>query len=245
MTTILDQLGNLDPAELLRQLERAKLYTYYPSTGPLRREMYEKHLDFFKATAAHSEVAFIGGNRTGKSFCACYVAACSLTGWAPAWWEGRKFPGPITCWAAGQDSKAVRESLQQHLLGPPGAMGTGLIPGNLIERAPARGGIPDAIDFVQIRHPKGTSRLVFKAYEQGRESFQGAHVDLGIEDEEPPMAVHTEFLTRTLSTRPGEPDGLLLCAFTPLLGLSDVVLSFLPGGRMPTTIEQRKQHWGW
>ena len=53
------------------------------------------------------------------------------------------------------------------------AIGTGLIPGNLIERAPAKGGIPDAIDFAQIRHPKGTSRLVFKAYEAGPREFSG------------------------------------------------------------------------
>ena len=243
--TILDQLRDLDPAELLRQLERARLYTYYPGTGPLSRSAYAKHMEFFRATATHSEVAFVAGNRTGKSFAACYVAACSLIGWTPSWWEGRRFPGPITCWAAGEDAKAVRESLQQHLLGPPGAIGTGLIPGNLIERAPAKGGIPDATDFAVIRHPKGASRLVFKAFEQGRESFQGAHVDIGIEDEEPPMSIHTEFCTRTLSTKPGEPNGLLLCAFTPLKGLSDVVLSFLPGGRMPATVEQRKQAWGW
>jgi phage terminase large subunit-like protein len=243
--TIFDQLEGLDPTELLRQLERAKLYRSYPETGPLRRGLYGKHLEFFRATATHSEVAFIAGNRTGKSFAACYVAACSLIGWAPPWWEGRRFPGPIICWAAGEDAKAARESLQAHLLGPPGALGTGLIPGNLIERAPAKGGIPDAIDFAQIRHPKGTSRLVFKAYEQGRESFQGAHVDLGIEDEEPPMSIHTEFYTRTLSTRPGEPNGLLLCAFTPLRGISDVVLSFLPGGAMPVTVEQRTAAWGW
>src|SRR5580692_1541153 len=164
-----------------RQLDRTRIYDYYPEEGPLRRELYGKHMEFFAATAAHDEVAFIAGNRTGKSFAACYLATCALIGWYPHWWEGRRFDRSITCWASGEDAKAVRESLQQHLLGPPGAMGTGLIPGHLIERAPARGGIPDAIDFAQIRNPKGMSRLVFKAYEQGRESFQGAHVDLGIE----------------------------------------------------------------
>jgi len=28
-------------------------------------------------------------------------------------------------------------------------------------------------------------------------------------------------------------NGLVMCTFTPLLGLSDVVMTFMPGGRIP------------
>jgi phage terminase large subunit-like protein len=77
----------------------------------------------------------------------------------------------------------------------------------------------------------GLSRLVLKSYDQGRESFQAAKVDLVQFDEEPPIAIYTEGLTRTMSTGPGEPNGLVICGFTPLRGLSAVVLSFMPGGQ--------------
>ena len=42
-------------------------------------------------------------------------------------------------------------------------------------------------------------------------------------DEEPPMDVYSECLLRLMTA-----NGLMLCTFTPLLGLSDVALMFLP-----------------
>ena len=168
-----------------------------------------------------------------------------MIGWYPDWWAGHRFNRPIVCWAAGEDGKAVRESLQPTLMGPPEAQGTGLVPAETIVRATARGGVPDAIDSAEIRHSSGgVSRLVFKAYEQGRESFQAAKIDIGLCDEEPPLAIYTELLTRTMSTVPGEPNGHVLCAFTPLRGVSQTVLRFLPGGAYPATLELRKQAWG-
>jgi len=50
-------------------------------------------------------------------------------------------------------------------------------------------------------------------------------------DEEPPIGIYSEFLTRTMATVPGEKNGLLMNTFTPLKGLSGVVLLFLPGGK--------------
>ncbi|HXA85753.1 MAG TPA: terminase family protein [Candidatus Dormibacteraeota bacterium] len=188
----------------------------------------------------------MGGNRTGKSFCICYEGACHLTGIYPKWWDGFEFTRPIVAWAAGEDVKAVRESLQPTLMGPAEARGTGLIPAANILRAPSRSGVPDALDFVEIKHRTGgMSRLLFKAYEQGRESFQASAVDLALLDEEPPLPIYTEMLTRTLSTVPGQPNGLVLCAFTPLKGISATVLQFLPGGAYPATEELRKMAWGW
>ncbi len=242
---IIDQLAGVDPEELRKQLAHSRIFDLYPEAGPLRRELYAKHMEFYSASAVHDEVAFIAANRSGKSLCASYAATCHLIGWYPPWWEGRRLDRPVVCWAAGEDAKAVRESLQTHLFGPPEGIGTGLIPGNLIERITMRGGIPDAIDFGQIRHPKGTSRVIMKAYEQGRESFQAGKVDVGICDEEPIAAIYSEFLTRTMATVPGERNGLLMSTFTPLRGVSDVVLMFLPGGQFPATEEIRKQAWGW
>jgi len=210
--------------------QRNRLYRLFPDHGPLRRDLYPKHLDFFAAGAHHTERAFIAGNRIGKTFAGCYELTCHLIGWYPHWWQGRRFHRPVTAWAAGEDTKAVRESLQETLLGRQGALGTGLIPGDMIDNATARGGVPEAVDAVSVRTAAGMSRLVLKTYDQGRESFQASAVDVVLFDEEPPMAIYTEGLTRTLSTVPGERSGIVMCTFTPLKGLSGVVLSFMPGG---------------
>ncbi len=218
----------------------------YPDVGPLRRELYPKHMEFFRATAVHQECALIAGNRTGKTTAVCYAGTLHLTGLYPLWWQGRRWSRPTVGWASGEDSKGVRESLQPTLIGPMEAVGTGLIPASRIIRAAPKSGVPDAVDFAEVRHISGgTSRLVFKAYEQGRESFQSAKIDFGILDEEPPLAIYSEILTRTIATVPGEANGLLMFSFTPLKGLSETVLQFLPGGRLPETEEERFKAWGW
>jgi hypothetical protein len=44
-----------------------KIDSYYPDSGPLRRELYPKHLQFFEAGATRRERAFLAANRVGKS----------------------------------------------------------------------------------------------------------------------------------------------------------------------------------
>jgi hypothetical protein len=44
-----------------------RIESFYPETGPLRRENYPKHMGFFEAGARHNERLFLGGNRVGKS----------------------------------------------------------------------------------------------------------------------------------------------------------------------------------
>jgi phage terminase large subunit-like protein len=144
--------------------------------------------------------------------------------------------------------KAVCESLQPTLLGPAERRGTGLIPARALVRYRTRGGVPDAIDFVEMRYRDSRSefsRLVIKSYDQGRESFQASGIKPLIFDEEPPLSIYTEGLTRTLSTVPGERNGIVRCAFTPLKGVSETVLQFLPGGAFPATEELQRQAWGW
>jgi len=64
---------------------------------------------------------------------------------------------------------------------------------------------------------------VGNSFDQGRKKFQGTAKDVCWLVESPPLDVYTECLTR-LMTR----DGIMMCTFTPLEGLSDVVLLFLP-----------------
>lgn len=224
--------------ELLRCLSakaRARaenaLASYYPDQGPLRRELYPRHLAFFKAGAAHRQRLMLAANRVGKTEgVGGYELALHLTGLYPDWWEGRRFTRPVRAWACGDTAESVREILQKKLLGPPDAPGTGLIPRRAIKAVVRRGGsVADAVERVAVRHASGgVSWLKFKSYDQKRKAFQGTEQDVVWLDEEPPLDVYGECLVRTMTT-----DGLVMLTFTPLLGLSEVVLSFLPDGRIP------------
>lgn len=215
--------------ELQRRRERMKLLTYFPDTGPLRRELYRKHLEFFDAGREHRQRLMLAANRIGKTeSVGLYELTLHLTGRYPAWWVGRRFDRPIRAWAAGDTGKTVRDILQTKLLGPPGAPGTGVMPGDDILRMTRSGGVADAVDTVYIKHQTGgTSTLALKSYDQRREAFQGTEQDVILLDEEPPADVYTECLLRTMTN-----NGMLMLTFTPLTGMSEVVLAFLPGGRV-------------
>ena len=108
-------------------------------------------------------------------------------------------------------------------------LGAGMIPGDLIRSTRTRRGIPNAIELAFVRHISGgTSILTLKSYESGRESFAGTAQDVVWLDEEPDEEIYTEALMRTMTT-----NGILLLTFTPLKGLTPVVLKFLPGGKLP------------
>lgn len=223
-------------AELERRAAGRKLSTYYPDTGPLRRELYPKHMEFFRLGAAKRERLFLAANRIGKTEGAGgYELVCHLTGRYPAWWTGRRFSRPNNWWAAGDTRETVRDILQRKLLGKPGDFGTGLIPRECIART-APGFIPDAIQAIWVKHVNGGVSVVqFKSYDQGREAFQGTEQDGIWLDEEPPESVYTECLLRTMTN-----NGMVMLTFTPLRGMSDVVLSFLPGGAVPESQEGSK-----
>lgn len=209
--------------------------TYYPDEGPLRRELYPKHMAIFAGGALHRERLMLAANRVGKTEgVGAYETTLHLTGQYPTWWEGRRWARPIKAWAAGDTSKTVRDILQAKLLGSPGAFGSGMIPADAIIGKPRpRSGLSDAVEIIYVRHESGgASTLVLKSYDQRRESFQGTEQDLIWLDEEPPVDIYTECLLRTMDTVPGEPGGMILLTFTPINGLSEVVLTFLPGGRI-------------
>ncbi len=212
-----------------RRRKRKKLYTYYPETGPLRREAYPKHMEFFAAGAEHRERLLLAANRVGKSEgVGGYEMVLHLLGKYPDWWKGYRFKKSIKAWAAGDTGKTVREIIQAKLLGDPGKQGQGLIPGDAIKRTTAKAGVSDAIESVYVRGKYGVSQLVLKSYDQRREAFQGTEQDVIWLDEECPLDIYAECLLRTMTT-----DGRIMCTFTPLMGLTDMVLQFLPGGKVP------------
>jgi phage terminase large subunit-like protein len=225
---VLTKNEDLELLGLLHVEERRLLDRYFPDTGPLRRALYARHLEFFAAGSSHRERLFLAANRTGKSDSGAYELALHLTGQYPAWWQGRRFPRPIRAWAAGDTSDTVREILQRKLCGAPSAWGTGLIPGAAL-RTPAPRSEDGAVDSLRVDHVSGgLSQLWFKTYSQGRATFQGDQVDVILLDEEAPLGIHTECLLRTMTT-----NGLLMLTFTPLQGLSELVLQFLPDGQLP------------
>jgi phage terminase large subunit-like protein len=216
--------------EQARRQRQRYLETLFPETGPLRRELYPKHLEFFAAGASHRERLFLGANRIGKTEgTGGYELTLHLTGRYPAWWPGRRFDQPVRAWVAGDTAKTVRDILQLKLLGAFGHFGTGLIPGDALVSTSPKQGIPEAVELARVRHASGgESRLTFKSYDQRREAFQGTEQDVILLDEEPPIAIYTECLLRTMTV-----GGLVMLTFTPLMGLSETVVLFLPDGELP------------
>ena len=227
-------------AEIARR-ERNRIDTYFPDEGEYRRELYPKHMQFFAAGGHHQpmpscpkdcdglphrERCFMAANRVGKTDAGVYETSLHLTGLYPAWWTGKRFKRHIRAWAASDTNKQVRGVLQQKFYGPLSAPGTGMLPGSRITYRTTKQGVAEAIDTIYVKHTGGgISSLVLKSYQEGRESFQADAIDWILLDEEPPLAIYTESLIRTMTT-----DGMVALTMTPLQGLSEVVLSFLSDG---------------
>lgn len=227
------QLLVLALQEAAYRKKRRKLWDYYPDTGPLRRELYRKHMEFFRAGETCQMRGFVAANRIGKTEGAGgYELTLHLTGRYPDWWEGARFDGPIRAWVAGDTRQTTRDIIQTKLLGPYGDFGTGLIPASDISGKPTpMPGVPEAVGTLAVKHYDangrydGDSRLVFKSYDQGREAFQGTEQDVIWLDEESDEAIRNECVLRLMTT-----DGLLIETFTPLRGLTKVVLNYMPDG---------------
>lgn len=238
-----EQLAQL-LAEMDRRIRTRRIHAYYPDTGPLRRELYQKHLAFFEAGKSHRERLFMAGNRVGKTEGAGGVELVyHLTGEYPPWWNGRLFTHPVDVWVAGTSGKTTRDIIQAKLFGEKGKFGEGLIPLDKIEGKPtAKAGVADAFDTALIKHKSGgTSILQFKSFDQGRPAFEGTKKHIIWLDEEPPLDVYLECLLRTTDTTGMDTEsGMIMLTFTPLEGMSETVLQFLPGGQIAERAEGSK-----
>jgi len=200
--------------EIKRRQDRNKLKNYKP---------YERQREFHAASGQYRERLFMAGNQLGKTWSSAYEIAYHVTGMYPDWWEGKRWARGVTGWALGESMESTRDTLQRLVMGRPGEWGTGTIPADSIIEIKRAQGIADSIDTVYIRHASGgISRLYFKSYEKGRSKLQGETIDFAALDEEPPLDIYTEVLTRTNATK-----GIVWITFTPLLGMSLVVKRFL------------------
>ena len=216
----------LELAQLLEEQARRKGRNALAAYRP-----YDKQAIFHAAGATNRERLFMAGNQLGKTKAGGAEWAMHLTGRYPDWWQGKVFDTPVRMWAAGVTGESTRDNPQRVLVGPPqqpSAWGTGLIPGDAIIATALARGIPGQLDNIVVRHgggadvQAGESVLAFKSYEKGREKWQGETLHGVWFDEEPTLDIYSEGLTRTNTT-----GGITIVTFTPLLGMSEVVLQFL------------------
>ena len=211
-------LDFIQTAEMqLARRRRGQLSRYRP---------YAKQADFHASGASHRERLLMAGNQLGKSFSGAAELAIHATGLYPPWWVGRRFEAPIRAWAGSKTGEVTRDGVQRMLVGEPkdkGRWGEGMIPGEHLAGWSLRRGVADALDSVQVKHASGgLSSIGFKTYDQGRQKWQAETLDLVWFDEEPPLDIYMEGLTRTNAT-----GGMVFVTFTPLLGMSEVVSLFL------------------
>jgi phage terminase large subunit-like protein len=217
---VLQQAARQIPRELERRTAERKLELYRP---------YTRQAEFHAAGAQYRERLLSAANQVGKTLCAGAEVAMHVTQRYPSWWEGRTFNKPLPWWVAGITAESTRDNPQRILLGRVGQWGTGMLPKDAIVGEPTRKRtIADAIDMVTVRYggggdiQAGESSIAFKAYDQGREKFQGETLGGVWLDEECDREIYSECLTRTSVGL-----GPVLMTFTPLLGVTAVVRRFL------------------
>ena len=233
MSEIDETLTALEKLDEYRRYHAAEFWHPYP-----------KQMAFFEAGSTKPERLLMAGNRLGKTMAGAFETACHLTGQYPDWWPGRRWNRPVKAWASGVSTTLVRDVSQNQLCGPPedeDGFGSGFIPRDLFVGRPslARGAVAGSFDTARVRHfsngvEDGISTLQFKSYEQGRTKFQASSLDFCWFDEEPPIDIYTEGCTRFAATR-----GMAFMTFTPLEGMSDVVIRFLRPDRDDAGASQR------
>ena len=201
-------------AEKIRRSTENTLQYYKP---------YPKQLEFHNAGATHRERLLMAANQIGKTLAGGMEVAMHATGRYPDGWQGKRFDRPTNGWACGVTGETVRDTIQRILVGRSGSIGTGTIPKDAIAETVTARGIADLLDIIKVHHISGgISTIGLKSYLSGREKFQGETLDWIWLDEECPMDIYTEALTRL-----NVGNGPLWMTETPLLGMSTVVRRFL------------------
>ncbi len=211
----------LELLELLELRDRRKRENWLQAYRP-----YAKQREFHETGAVARERLFMAGNQLGKTYSGAAEVAFHVTGLYPDWWTGYRFRRP-TRWIVGSESaELTRKGIQRLLLGSPEKReewGTGAIPKSHVKGWSMKPGVPDAVSSITVKNEYGGESVIqFNSYDQGRTKWQADTLDGVWMDEEPPIDVYSEALTRTNAT-----GGLLFITFTPLLGMSLVVKRFL------------------
>lgn len=175
----------------------------------------------------------MASNQSGKTWAGGFEHAMHLTGRYPIWWKGRVFDHAPLGWVASETSEITRDGVQRVLMGRlqngEQEIGTGAIPADaIVEWKRKQHGAADSIEYAVVRWggggdvQAGHSYVGFKSYDQGRRRFQADTLDFIWFDEEPDDDIYFEGVTRTNTSL-----GLVTLTFTPLKGMSTVVMRFL------------------
>lgn len=223
-TSLIEGLTVEEKLELLKLLEtrdRRRRENWLQHYKP-----YPKQREFHRLGREYRERLLCAGNRLGKTYSGAAEVAMHATGLYPPDWEGHRFHRPIRATVGSVSGELTRKGVQRLLVGPPEKReewGTGAIPKSHITGHSMKPGVPDAVSSITVKNEFGGESVIqFNSYDQGREKWQADDLDLVWLDEEPPLDIYTEALTRTNTT-----GGLVFITFTPLLGMSQVVKRFL------------------
>lgn len=213
-----------------RHAKLRRLYELQKNYSLFFYKPYAKQRQFHEAGLRYRERLLMAGNQLGKTYSAGNEVSFHVTGLYPDDWQGKRLHKANRGWTASVTSELTRDGAQRVLLGPVGQWGTGCIPKECIIEIKRARGVPDAVETILIRHvPSGeVSQITFKAYSDGREAFQAETLDWVWLDEEPPEDIYTEAITRTNTTA-----GMVFLTFTPLMGMSNVVMRFLGNAGHP------------
>lgn len=231
----IDRRSALEMDEAREEFRRRnKIWSYFPDEGPLRRELYPRHMEFIDATRTDDEVKMMAANKVGKSQLGAYCITAWTTGRYPHWWMGRVFDCPVTAWICNKTAKDCRDINEAELLGPIGneqERGTGMLPGHLIQKCTPKPGTPHAFEFINVEHVSGgTSYIASKSYDQGRTAFQGRNIPVIWNDEEVEKAIYDEELLRIMIVDSGDGakiSGVIIGTYTPIQGLTEETVAFM------------------
>jgi len=190
---------------------------------------YQWQWDFFNAKDDEGflaeQILMRAGNQVGKTYTGGRAIAYHATGLYPKGWKGKRFKSNTILWVGGNTIPNTRDLCQAELLGEPGdleAFGTGAIPKHLIGRQTKYHGIPDALQSVMVKHVNGKwSKIVFKAYEQGKDAWMGKGVHVVWGDEEMPYDIYSQCLRATLKN-----SGIIFMTATPENGMTKMMNMF-------------------
>lgn len=230
------------PAHLTSE-QKQELYELLALRDRKRRENllrtyrpYPKQVEFHAAGLVYRERLFMAGNQLGKTIAGAAEVSMHLTGRYPDDWAGMRFD-QANRWIAGSESvELTKKGVQRLLFGNPDVeseWGTGMIPKDAIVSVTRRQGpVANCIGGATIKHADGgLSNISLQSYDQGRSKWQADTVDGVWFDEEPPLDLYSEGITRTNVTQ-----GPVIVTFTPLLGMSDVVKRFLIDKQQGSTV---------
>ena len=223
---------------LLKAKEQKIKYNFadavFPDSGPYSRDKYKKHIQFITATATHNFCLFGAGNQLGKTMCASYMLRVWATGKYPDWWAGKRWDRPVSIIIASVTPSQIRKAIQTKLFGRFSDIGTGMLSKEDLTD-PVTGdimkwnmpGTSNTIGTAEVNSVFGGKSVIeVLTYQQGRDVFQGNTSDIVLFDEEPDHYSLYEEAVRGILRN----NGLFILTFTPLKGITPLLMNFLPDG---------------